>query len=125
MLSRASVTEVKLIVKKAVKISSRPTEIVGNQLKKKSKDIMQSLENSSEIGLTYENFIKNSWKVKSFLITYHSVFSDIGVTKYYSRLRGVLVTLYRDKMTFKYVCMKGSNKKCVYKKVFSCCVRMS
>ena len=38
MLSRASVTEVKLIVKKAVKRSSRPTEILGNQLKKKSKD---------------------------------------------------------------------------------------
>ena len=47
---------------------------------------------------------ENNLKVMSFQIPYFSVFSDIGVKKCYSRLGRVLVTLYREKMTFKCVC---------------------
>ena len=56
------------------------------------------------------------------MFVYFSVFSDIGVKKYYSRLGRVLVTLDRDKLIFECVGTKGSNKKCVHQKF---CITMS
>ena len=48
---------------------------------------------------------------------YFSVFSDVGVRKYYNRFGRVLVTLDRDKMSLRCACTKNNRNKCIHEKI--------